>query len=72
VLSRGEYRIHALYTKEISGYTDVVAQVEQLVELRPLSNRILADINLQPLAILLEVRKAGLALAANRHQPPGY
>ena len=59
--------------KEISGHANVVAQIEQLVELKALlANRILPDINLQPLAILLQMRKAGLALAANRHQPPGY
>ena len=49
--------------EEIAGDADVVAEVEQLVEREALfADGVEADVDLQPLAALLEVREAGFAL----------
>ena len=46
----------------------MVAQVEQFVELKAfLADSILLHVNLQPLRVLLQVGKSGLAHQANRH-----
>src|ERR1700758_2836168 len=54
--------------KQISTHTNVIAQIEQLPQLKPrVANRVLLHVNLQPLAILLEMRKSSLAHQADRH-----
>ena len=58
--------------EQVAGDADVVAHVEELVEREALfADRVEADINLQPLALLLERGKAGLALGADGHDAPG-
>ena len=58
--------------EQIAGDADVVAQVEQLVEREALlAHRVQPHINLQPLALLLQRGKAGLALRADGHDAPG-
>ena len=58
--------------EEVAGDADVVAQVEQLVEREALlADGVEADVDLQPLAILLERGEAGLALGADGHDAPG-
>ncbi len=48
--------------------TDVVAQVEELVEVEErLADVILADVDLEPLPVLLDLREAGLALNPDGH-----
>ena len=50
----------------------MVAQVEQLVELKALfSDRIQANVDLQPFSTLLQLGKTGLALSADGHDAPG-
>ena len=59
--------------KQITAHTDVVSQVEQLVESKPFfSYKIQLHVNLQALAVLLEVGKPGLALQANGDNPSRY
>ena len=59
--------------KDVTRDANVVAEVEQFVELKALlSHGIQTDVNLQPLAALLELSKPGLALGANGHEAPGY
>ena len=58
--------------EEIAGDADVVAEIEQLVELEGLlAHGVEAHVDLQALAALLQLRKAGLALGADRHQASG-
>ena len=58
--------------EEIAGDADVVAEVEEFVEREGLfADGVLADIDLQPLAALLEGGKAGFALGANGHDASG-
>src|SRR5664279_3858249 len=55
-------------TEEVSLDADVVTQVEQFVELEPLfADEVELDINLQPLAALLEMRESGLTHETDRH-----
>ncbi len=59
-------------TEEIPADTDVIAQIEQLVEFEcVVADGIFLDVNLQPLAILLQVGKAGFSHQADRHDPAG-
>ena len=58
--------------KQISADADVVAEVEQLVELETrVADGVFLDVNLQALAVLLQVREAGLAHEADRHDASG-
>ena len=58
--------------EQVARHADVVAQVEQLVERKALlAHRVQADVDLQPLAVLLQRGKAGLALGADGHDAPG-
>ena len=58
--------------EEIALDADVVAEVEQLVKLkRFFADVVEADVNLQPLAALLQVGEARFPLHANRHQASG-
>ena len=51
----------------------MVAQVEQFIERKALvADGVLADIDLQPLAVLLQGREARLALGADGHEAPGH
>src|SRR5580698_7305076 len=54
--------------EEIALDANVIAEVEQLVEQEIFfADIIFADVNLQALAVLLQVRESRLALAANGH-----
>ncbi len=58
--------------EEIARDADVVAQVEQLVEREALlAHRVQADVDLQPLAALLDGGEARFALLADGHDAPG-
>ena len=58
--------------EEIAGDADVVAEVEQLVKLKCLlADGIEPNVDLQPLAALLQLRKAGLALSTDGHDASG-
>ena len=58
--------------KQISAHADVVAEVQQFVELESLlSDRIFLDVNLQSLAPLLQMREPGLAHETDRHEASG-
>ena len=58
--------------EQISADADVVAEVEQFVELESLvADGIFLDVDLQPLAALLEVGESGLAHEADRHDASG-
>ena len=58
--------------EEIAGDADVVAEVEQLVKLKCLlAYGIEPNVDLQPLAALLELRKTGLALGTDGHDASG-
>ena len=58
--------------EEVAGNANVVAHVEQLVErISLLADSILANIDLQPLALLLERRKSRFALGADSHDASG-
>ena len=58
--------------EEIAGDSDVVAEVEKLVELEGLvADGVFADVDLQPLAVLLELRESRLALRADGHDASG-
>ena len=58
--------------KQISAYADVVAEIEQFVELESfLSDRIFLHVNLQPLSALLQMSKSGLAHQTDRHEASG-
>ena len=51
---------------------DVVAEVEELVEVEEVfADVVLADVDLEALAVLLELREAGLALDADGHDAAG-
>ena len=51
----------------------MVAQVEQFIEREALlAHCVQAHINLQPLAVLLKRRKAGLPLGTNSHDASGH
>src|SRR5579864_4372117 len=59
--------------KQISADTDVVAQVEQLIELESLfAHGIFLYVNLQALAILLQVGKSRFAHQADGHDSSRY
>ena len=58
--------------EEVPAHSNVIAEVEQLVELEGfLSDRVQTHINLQTLSALLQMREPGLALAANCHESSG-
>ena len=58
--------------EQVARGADVVAHVEQFVEREALlADRVQADVNLQPLAALLQGGEAGLALGADGHDAPG-
>ena len=58
--------------KQVSADADVVAEVEQFVELESLvADGIFLDVDLQPLAALLQVGESGLAHEADRHDASG-
>jgi len=58
--------------EDIAGDTDVVSQVQQLVEVKALlSHGVEADVDLQPFAALLQLGKTGLALGADGHDASG-
>ena len=58
--------------EEIAAHANVVAQVKQLVKGKTFfADEVQLHVDLQPLAALLEMRKAGLALQANRDDAPG-
>ena len=58
--------------EEIAGDADVVAEVEELVEFEGLvADGVFADVDLEALAVLLELREAGLALGADGHDASG-
>ncbi len=57
--------------KQISADSDVVAQVEQFVQLESLvADGIFLDVDLQPLSILLQVCEPGLTHQPDRHDAP--
>src|SRR5436190_12454794 len=54
--------------EQIPANADVVAEVEQFVELEGvIADRVLLNVNLQTLAVLLQVRETGFAHQANGH-----
>ncbi len=54
--------------KQISANANVIAQVEQLPQfVSRIADRVFLDVDLQPLAILLQVREPGLAHQPDRH-----
>ncbi len=54
--------------KQISANSNVIAQVEQLPQFKAgIADRIFLDVDLQPLAVLLQVREPGLAHQPYRH-----
>ena len=58
--------------EEVAANADVVAEVEELVEREGvLADVVLADVDLEALAALLELREAGLALDADGHDAAG-
>src|SRR5207302_4813735 len=58
--------------EEITTHADVVAQVEQLIERKPLfADEVELHIDLELLSALLQVREAGLALQAQRDNASG-
>ena len=58
--------------EQISADADVVAEVEQFVQLESLvADRIFLDVDLQSLAALLQVGEPGLAHEADRHDASG-
>ena len=58
--------------KEITAHADVIAQVEQLVDFKPLfADRIFLDVSLQALAVLLQLGEPGLAHEANGQDSAG-
>ncbi len=58
--------------EEIAFHADVIAGVQQLVELKSLfANIVEPDIDLQPLAALLQMGKSSLSLYADGHQASG-
>ncbi len=59
--------------EEIALHPDVVAEVQQLIKREALlADRVQAHVNLQPLAMLLQMGKPRLALQADGHQPAGH
>ena len=57
---------------EVAAHADVVAEIEEFVEREDvLADVVLADVDLQALAALLQVREAGLALQADGHDAAG-
>ena len=59
--------------EKISAGADVVAEVEQLIEFKSLfADRVFLHINLEPLAVLLQMREPRLAHEANGHDPSSY
>ena len=58
--------------EQVAFHADDVADIEQLVERVVLfADRVLANVNLQPLAVLHQMREAGLAHAANGQDAAG-
>ncbi len=59
--------------EQVSADADVVAEVEQFVEFESLvADGVFLDVDLQPLAALLQVGEPGLAHKANRHDASGH
>ncbi len=62
-----------LGAEQVSAHADVVADIEQLEQLEALfADRVLLDVELQPLALLLQVDEGGLAHGANGDQAAGH
>ncbi len=60
-------------TKQIAGDSDVVAQIEQLVEREAsVADCVEPDVDLQPRALLLQRGESGLALQTDGHDAPGH
>ena len=58
--------------EEIAFHADDVADIDQLEEREiALAHGVFLDVDLQALAVLLQVREAGLAHVTQRHQAPG-
>ena len=58
--------------KQISADSDVVAEIEQLVQLESFfADRVFLDVDLQPLPVLLQVGEPGLAHQPDGHDAPG-
>ena len=58
--------------EEVAADADVIAEVEELVEGEGvLADVVFADVDLEALAALLELREAGLALNADGHDASG-
>ena len=59
--------------EEIAGHSDVIAEVEEFVQLEGLiTHGVLAYVNLQTRAVLLELRESCLALGTDGHDPASY
>ena len=59
--------------EQIALHADDVADIEHLEELEiALAHGVLLDVDLQTLAVLLQVREPGLAHVAHRHHAPGH
>ncbi len=59
--------------EQVALHADDVADIQHLEELEiALADRIFLHVNLQPLAVLLEVREARLAHVANSHHASGH
>ena len=57
---------------EIAANADVVAEVEELIEVEEgFADVVLADVDLEALAVLLDLREAGFALDADGHDAAG-
>lgn len=58
--------------EKMTGNTDQIAHVQELKELVSLfPNNVELDVDLQPLALPLDVRKTSLPVKTNGHDPPG-
>jgi len=58
--------------EQVARHADVVAHIQQFVQREALvAHRVLADVDLQPLAVLLQGGEASFALGANGHDAPG-
>ena len=58
--------------EEVAADADVVAEVEELVEGEDVfADVVFADVDLEALAVLLELREAGFALDADGHDAAG-
>jgi len=59
-------------TEEVAGDSDVVAEVEEFIELEGLvADSVFANVDLEADAVLLELRESRLALGADSHDASG-